>query len=77
MMASCNRFVKELVSIVNDLIEYKTQEEICQEHDVQINYYCTNCEEPVCCECQMFGNHEGHSLKKINPVYQAKYDKLR
>lgn len=49
MMASCNRFVNELMTIVNELIDQKAQEEICQEHEVQINYYCEDCAKPICC----------------------------
>lgn len=76
-MASCNRFVNELITIVHDLIDHKVQEEICKEHDVAINYYCEKCAEPVCCECQMFGSHQGHPLKKLSVIYQARYDFLR
>lgn len=32
---------------------------------------------PVCCECQMFGSHQGHSLKRLATIYQARYDALR
>ena len=54
-----------------DLIQSKSKFPTCQEHDVELEYYCETCEKLVCWQCS--GEHEDHKydvVKKFADKYQ-------
>ena len=53
-----------------DLIQSKSEFPTCQEHDLELEYYCESCEKLVCVQCT--GEHEGHKYdvaKKVSNKY--------
>lgn len=55
----------------------KVVDEKCIEHNVEQNYYCRTCGLPICCECEMFGEHKGHQLDHLNRIYELKCQPVR
>ena len=54
-----------------DLIQSKSKFPTCQEHDLELEYYCETCEKLVCLQCT--GEHEDHKydvVKKVANKYQ-------
>jgi hypothetical protein len=62
---------------MNSLIEQEEHTEKCREHGINLNYFCEDCSKSACCECKMFGEHQNHSFKPINQIYQDKYNRIR
>ena len=60
-----------------DLIQSKSKFPTCQEHDLELEYYCETCEKLVCVQCS--GEHEGHKydvVKKFSDRYENKLNKI-
>jgi predicted KAP-like P-loop ATPase len=47
------------------------------QHGVVQNYYCQQCMLPICCECEMFGEHKGHQIEHLKNVYNKKCEKIK
>ena len=43
-----------------DLIQSICEFPTCQEHDLELEYYCESCEKLVCVQCIVSGKHETH-----------------
>lgn len=76
-ITNCSRFISELSVLLEDLIEHKNLDEKCIEHGVAQNYYCRQCQLPICCECEMFGEHKGHAIEQLKKVYEQSCEKIR
>ena len=60
-----------------DLIQSKSKFPTCQEHDLELEYYCETCEKLVCVQCS--GEHEGHKydvVKKVAGKYQNELEEI-
>lgn len=58
--------LKELREEKKDIIvRSKTKPMLCQEHDVELNFYCDTCEQLVCHYCTMT-DHNGHEHNTVN-----------
>ena len=60
-----------------DLIQSKSKFPTCQEHDLELEYYCETCEKLVCVQCT--GEHEDHKydmVKKVASRYQNMLNKI-
>ena len=62
------------------LAEARALMEYCPFHkDTRVEYYCTECQTPVCIECKMIGSHSkgpaaSHTLISIKQAYQDAID---
>ena len=52
-------------------------DELCLDHNVAQDYYCSDCLLPVCCECSFFGEHHDHTLQTLKSVYDPKMSSVR
>ena len=60
-----------------DLIQSKSKFPTCQEHDVELEYYCETCEKLVCWQCSR--EHEDHKydvVKKFADKYQNELQEI-
>ena len=60
-----------------DLIQSKSKFPTCQEHDLELEYYCETCEKLVCVQCT--GEHKDHQydvVKKFSDRYENKLSKI-
>ena len=60
-----------------DLIQSKSRFPTCQEHDLELEYYCETCEKLVCAQCT--GEHEDHKydvVKKFANKYQNNLEEV-
>ena len=60
-----------------DLIQSKSKFPTCQEHDLELEYYCETCEKLVCVQCT--GEHEDHKydvVKKVASKYQDELEEV-
>ena len=60
-----------------DLIQSKSNFPSCQEHDLELEYYCETCEKLVCVQCT--GEHEDHkydAVKKFATKCQSELNKV-
>ena len=60
-----------------DLIQSKSKFPTCQEHDLELEYYCETCEKLVCVQCT--GEHEDHKydvVKKFADKYKSEFNKI-
>ena len=58
-----------------DLIQSKCKFPTCQEHDLELEYYCESCEKLVCVQCA--GEHEGHKCDVVKKVANEYHNKLK
>ena len=58
-----------------DLIQSKSEFPTCQEHDLELEYYCESCEKLVCVQCT--GEHEGHKYDVVKKVVNKYQNKLK
>ena len=51
---------------------------LCQEHDVELNFYCGTCEQLVChyCTTTDHNGHEHYTVKKMANKHRAELDKV-
>lgn len=66
------RFINELSTMIENMNISKKQikQETCSEHNVQLLYFCVNCNESLCSDCYMFGKkHKDHEINKIDNIY--------
>ena len=60
-----------------DLIQSKSKFPTCQEHDLELEYYCETCEKLVCLQCtREHDNHEYNVAKKFANKYQSELNKV-
>ena len=60
-----------------DLIQSKSRFPTCQEHDLELEYYCETCEKLVCVQCTgEHGDHKYDVVKKFSNKYQNKLNKI-
>ena len=60
-----------------DLIQSKSKFPTCQEHDIELEYYCETCEKLMCVQCT--GEHEDHKydvVKKFADKYKSELKKI-
>ena len=62
-----------------DLIQSMSKFPTCQEHDLELEYYCETCEKLMCVQCS--GEHKGYqcdaiAVKKIADKYQDELKKV-
>ena len=63
----------EINNEINDTEEAEMDENICQEHEERISYYCIQCNKYYCSKCLIFfGNetqkHRNHFLVQVNKI---------
>jgi hypothetical protein len=63
----------EINNEINDTEEAEIDENICQEHEERISYYCIQCNKYYCSKCLIFfGNetqkHRNHFLVQVNKI---------
>ena len=58
-----------------DLIQSKCKFPLCQEHDLELEYYCESCEKLVCVQCT--GQHEGHKYNVVKKVANRYHNELK
>ena len=60
-----------------DLIQSKSKFPTCQEHDLELEYYCETCEKLVCVQCTgEHGDHKYDVVKKVASKYQNELKKV-
>ena len=63
-----------------ELIQSKSKFPTCQEHDLELEYYCETCEKLVCWQCwQCSGEHEDHKydvVKKFADKYKKELKEI-
>ena len=60
-----------------DLIQSKSKFPTCQEHDLELEYYCETCEKLVCVQCTgEHGDHQYDAVKKFSDRYENKLNKI-
>ena len=60
-----------------DLIQSKNKFPTCQEHDLELEYYCETCEKLVCVQCTIeHGDHKYDEVKKFSDKYENKLNKI-
>ena len=71
--------LKELRAEKKDInVRPKAKPLICQEHDLELNFYCDTCEQLVCIYCTMT-DHVGHkhnTVKKMANKHREEMDKI-
>lgn len=51
---------------------------VCKEHELDMKYFCKQCEIPICSDCAMFSpDHKGHEFDHLKNVYDQNIAKLR
>ena len=75
----CNHNLISLTELRNnkDLIQSKSKFPTCQEHDLELEYYCETCEKLVCVQCT--GEHEDHKcdvVKKFSSKYKIELSSI-
>ena len=58
-----------------DLIQSESKFPMCQEHDLELEYYCETCEKLVCVLCT--GEHEDHKYDVVKKVASKYQDELK
>ena len=58
-----------------DLIQSKNEFPTCQEHDLELEYYCESCEKLVCVQCT--GEHEGHKCEVVKKFAYKYHNELK
>ena len=58
-----------------DLIQSKSKFPTCQDHDLELEYYCETCEKLVCVQCT--GEHEDHKYDVVKKVASKYQDELK
>lgn len=57
---------------------HNNKKELCKEHNINLLYYCSNCNESLCSDCYMFGNkHKEHEICKLDNVYMTHIEKIK
>ena len=63
-----------------DLIQSKSKFPTCQEHDLELEYYCETCEKLVCVQCtgehKLSEDHKYDVVKKFANKYQSELNKI-
>ena len=71
--------LKELGSEKKDLnVRLKTKPPLCQEHDMELNFYCGTCDQLVCHYC-ITADHNGHehnTVKKVATGHRVELDDI-
>ena len=71
--------LKELRSEKKDVnVRPKAKPLLCQEHDMELNFYCGTCEQLVCHYCITTDHaaHEHNTIKKMANKHRAELDKV-
>ena len=71
--------LRELRSEKKDVyVRPKAKPLLCQEHDMELNFYCATCEQLVChyCITTDHGAHEHNTIKKMANKHRADLDKV-
>lgn len=66
------RFINELNTVIEtlNLSKQKIKQELCQEHNITLLYFCTTCNESLCSDCFMFETrHKDHKIEKLESIY--------
>ena len=58
-----------------DFIQSKSEFPTCQEHDLELEYYCESCEKLVCVQCT--GEHEDHKYDVVKKVADKYHNDLK
>ena len=54
------------------------QEEMCEEHEQVIQYFCINCFKSICSDCAvMTQEHKNHKLEKLSKLYSKCVGKIK
>ena len=61
-----------------NLNKQKMKQEICEEHNITLLYYCNTCNESLCSDCYMFGNkHKDHQINKLENIYLSHVELIK
>lgn len=62
--ADCERFIDDLINVRRPLIQVFKKidkmdrpKELCEEHGLEMQYYCGDCGVAICSDCGMFGSN--------------------
>ena len=58
-----------------DHIQSRREFPTCQEHDLELEYYCESCEKLVCVQCT--GEHEGHKYDVVKKFANRYHNELK
>ena len=58
-----------------DLIQFNCKFPTCQEHDLELEYYCESCEKLVCIQCT--AEHEGHECDVVKKFVSKYHSELK
>ena len=69
-------------SILNKILEVfnkqKNQTEMCQEHKINLLYFCNDCNISLCSDCYLFENtHKDHQIKHLDEIYKNHLDGVK
>ena len=73
-------FMADVANYIDKINTSKKAEEseICNKHQIQNLYYCTDCEMPLCSDCYMLEDkHKKHKIKKIDEVYKTHLELIK
>lgn len=61
-----------------NLTKQKARQEICQEHNITLLYFCMKCNESLCSDCYMFGTrHKDHEINKLENIYLSHCEQIK
>ena len=64
--------------MIESISSKKSINENCPEHKIPLLYYCTQCIEPLCSDCFMFGKkHKDHDIKHLDIIYKNHLDLIK
>ena len=63
------RFMDDVYAELERLNIKKTETEICDLHEIALNYYCTTCHTLLCSDCAMLEHDKSHQFKRLKDVY--------
>ena len=73
-------FMTDVANYIDKISASKKAEEaeVCQKHQIQILYYCSDCGSPLCSDCYMLEDkHKKHRIKKIDEVYRKHLELIK
>ncbi|CEP03788.1 hypothetical protein PBRA_003395 [Plasmodiophora brassicae] len=74
------RFVQDLAKAM-DRMQTRAPvlpREMCPEHDVELQYVCSDCQQCICADCSMLSSkHAGHTFEKLAVVHDRQAQRLK
>ncbi|OMJ81141.1 hypothetical protein SteCoe_18456 [Stentor coeruleus] len=73
------RFLKDITQALENITSVKNEDALdkCLMHNCPLNYYCVNCQNPICSDCAMFSTeHKGHEFQHLQNIYKKHVEQI-